>query len=94
MLLQRFESLATSFGRTTFAVGSEVAAGRQDPAVSFAASHGYAPALVELRSDLDVLPSSLDELLTPLEAELRTLVPANWRRCCLRFQNARLEICT
>ena len=69
LLLQRLESLATSLGRTTFAVGSEVAAGHQDPATSFAATRGYAPALVELRSDLDVLPSSLDELLTPLEAD-------------------------
>ena len=67
-LLQRLESLATSFGRTTFAVGSEVAAGRQDPATSFAATRGYAPALVELRGDLD-LPPNLDALLEPLETD-------------------------
>ncbi|MGL5828542.1 MAG: GNAT family N-acetyltransferase, partial [Angustibacter sp.] len=39
------------------------------PAPSFAVAHGFAPALRDWRSDLDLPTGSLDELLAPIEAE-------------------------
>ncbi len=68
LLLHHLEQLATADDRTTLCVESEVAAGHPDPARGFAAVHGYAAALVNLRNDLD-LPPDLGALLEPLEAD-------------------------
>ncbi len=69
LLLADLEQRARAAGRSVLQVSSQVAAGRVDPAVSFAAAHGYAAGLVELRNDLDVTPGEIDQVLTLLEAE-------------------------
>lgn len=88
-LLAELEARALAAGRTTFISESEEAVEGTDPALTFAPAHGYAAALTELRSDLEV-PADLDAVLGPLEAdahehaagyELRTWwdgVPKEW----------------
>lgn len=68
-LLAELERQALADGRRTMLVDSEVAVGREAPAATFAPARGYARALVNLRSELDLPPGSLDELLAPLEVE-------------------------
>ena len=69
-LLAELEARAAAAGRTTLLSESEAAVGGPEPATGFAPAHGYAAALHELRSDLD-LPGDLDAVLGPLEAEAR-----------------------
>ena len=69
LLLADLENRARAAGRSVLQVSSQVAVGRVDPAVSFAATHGYAAGRVELRNDLDFTAGEIDQVLAPLEAE-------------------------
>ncbi len=70
-LLEEVERQARAADRTTICVESDTAAGRPAAAEAFAPKQGYAKALVNLRSDLDLPAGDLDELLAPIEAEAR-----------------------
>jgi len=69
LLLEDLERRARDAGRSVLQVSSQVAAGRADPAVPFAAAHGYAAGRIELRNDLDITAGGIDRVLAPLEAE-------------------------
>lgn len=68
-LLAEVERQAALAGRTTVCVESDTAAGRAAAAERFAPRLGYAKALVNVRSDLDLPDGALDDLLAPLEAQ-------------------------
>jgi GNAT superfamily N-acetyltransferase len=68
-LLAEVERQARLAGRTTVCVEADTAPGRPAAADAFAPMHGYAKALVNVRSDLDLPDGALDDLLGPLEAE-------------------------
>jgi GNAT superfamily N-acetyltransferase len=62
-LLKQVERVTRAEGRTTLGVESDVAVGHDDPAVGFAARHGFVAALRDLRNALPVLggAEALDE---------------------------------
>lgn len=68
-LLAEVERQARLAGRTTVCVEADTAPDRPAAADAFAPRHGYAKALVNVRSDLDLPEGSLDALLAPLEAQ-------------------------
>ncbi|GAA4348400.1 GNAT family N-acetyltransferase [Angustibacter luteus] len=68
-LLTELERRAVEAGRRTLCLESDLAPNPDAAAYSFAPRHGYAPALVTTRYDLDLPDGDLDPLLAGLEAE-------------------------